>query len=91
MLMILIALGTGIVLFLCFVLGYREGLRLGMRSAKGIEPRPIENPVTAIKDHFEAKKEQKKAQELFDEWEEFENFDGYTEEERKLMNKGGDE
>ena len=40
----------GIVLFLCLLLGFRYGLRLGMQSAKGITPAPLKNPVIAVQD-----------------------------------------
>jgi hypothetical protein len=62
-----------------------------MRSARGIEPPPIKSPITALRERNEAKKERKKAQEIADEWETFENFDGYTDAERKYIDKGGDD
>lgn len=40
----------GIVLFLCLLLGFRYGIRLGMNTAKGITPPPLRNPVIAVQD-----------------------------------------
>ena len=72
---ILASAGLAIVLFLCAFVGYREGLRLGMQAAKGIEPKPIKGPLKAIKD-IRAGKEQEKADKLFIEG--FNNIFGYT-------------
>lgn len=57
--------GTAIVLFLVMFLGFKQGLRLGMTTAKGEVPKPIKNPVRAIQDLKEdnkAKKEIDKAE-----------------------------
>lgn len=45
----IISTGLSIVLFLCAFLGYREGLRLGMQTAKGIELSKIPTPIQAVK------------------------------------------
>jgi hypothetical protein len=58
----IISTALAIVLFLCTFLGYREGIRLGMTTAKGIIPEPIKNPVQAvreIKQHIDESKEAK--------------------------------
>lgn len=81
---LIISTGVGILLFLCFFLGYREGLRLGMRAARGIEPQKIKTPVAIVKEH----QEQKKAEEKVQTFEAFDNYDGYTDIEREWM-KGG--
>ena len=46
----ILSLGVSLLLFLCFIVGYREGLRLGMLSAKGVEPKAIKGPVKVVKD-----------------------------------------
>lgn len=46
----IISTALGIVLFLCLLLGFRYGLRLGMNAAKGITPAPLKNPVIAVQD-----------------------------------------
>lgn len=50
MLYLIISTTIGIVLFLCAFLGFQQGLRLGMRATKGIEPQPVRNPIQFIKD-----------------------------------------
>ena len=47
----------GIVLFLCLLLGFRYGLRLGMNAVKGITPAPLKNPVIAVQDAVNEVKE----------------------------------
>lgn len=47
----------GIVLFLCLLLGFRYGLRLGMNASKGITPAPLKNPVIAVQDAVNEVKE----------------------------------
>lgn len=42
-----ISTGLAIVLFLCLYLGFRQGLRLGMQTSKGIVPPKID-PVAAV-------------------------------------------
>ncbi len=85
--LISVALGFGI--FAVCLLGFYEGLRLGMRTAKGIEPKQIRNPVAVIREKIDYKKAQKEAEQIADEWEMFEKFDGYTDEERAEM--GGEQ
>lgn len=77
-----------ILLFICFAVGYKEGLRLGMRSAKGIEPKPIKGPVNLIKDTIKEREKQRKISELDKIYDEFDKFDGYTEQEREWLRGG---
>lgn len=84
------ALCVGMVLFLCAFLGFRCGLRLGMRAAKGVEPAPIRSPVRVIKDGIEAKAAEKAAKEQGEMWAQIEEYDGYTDAERKLLRKAVD-
>lgn len=46
----IISTALAIVLFLCLLLGFRYGLRLGMNASKGITPPPLKNPVIAVQD-----------------------------------------
>lgn len=48
-----------IILFLCLFLGFKEGLRLGMNAAKGIQPAPLKNPVQAVIETVEGVKAHK--------------------------------
>jgi hypothetical protein len=84
MLYALISIIIGFLIGLAFVLAWLAGLRLGMRSAKGVEP-PSINPVHAVKNAVERRKLEKKIQEIEDEWALFDKFDGYTDEERVMM------
>ena len=86
---LIISIALAILLFICFAIGYKEGLRLGMRSAKGIEPKPIKNPVKAIKEAVEQNKVKKEVAEQESIYEAIERNDGYTEAERELMRGGG--
>ena len=86
---LIICVVLAILLFACFAVGYKEGLRLGMRSAKGIEPKPIKTPIAAIKEAVKERKEEKAAEEQAQVYDAFENYDGYTEQERQWMNGGG--
>ena len=86
---LIISVVLAILLFVCFAIGYKEGLRLGMRSAKGIEPKAIKNPVKAIKEAVEQNKVKKEAAEQESIYEAIERNDGYTEAERELMRGGG--
>lgn len=51
-----------VILFAAFVMAYKQGLRLGITTAKGEIPKPYKNPVKAaidaIEDHAEKKKEE---------------------------------
>lgn len=72
----LIIVGLAIVLFLCMIFGFRYGLRLGMRTSKGIEPEKIRTPaqvVSGIRDNHEAKKESK---EFMSEYSEMMEYNG---------------
>ena len=86
---LIISIALAVLLFVCFAIGYKEGLRLGMRSAKGIEPKPIKNPVKAIKEAVEQNKIKKEVAEQESIYEAIERNDGYTEAERELMRGGG--
>jgi len=79
------SVGIGVLLFGCFVFGYREGLRLGMRSAKGMEPKPLKSPVAAVKEHIERVEAEKKADEQDAVFDTVMNYDGYTDRERAWM------
>ena len=46
----LISVGVGTLLFLCAFLGFRQGLRLGMQTAKGIVPPKLKSPVEVVKE-----------------------------------------
>ena len=86
---LIISAALAILLFVCFAIGYKEGLRLGMRSAKGVEPKAIKNPVKAIKEAVEQNKIKKEVAEQESIYEAIERNDGYTEAERELMRGGG--
>ena len=47
---ILLSVGVSILLFFMFILGFRQGLRLGMQTARGQIPPRIRNPVEVVKD-----------------------------------------
>lgn len=78
----------GIVFFLCFVFAYREGLRLGMNSAKGREPKPIKNPIKAIKEIVNESVANKELEKQMQAYDNFDKYDGYTELEREWMRGG---
>ena len=86
---LIISVVLAVLLFACFAIGYKEGLRLGMRSAKGLEPKAIKNPVKAIKEAVEQNKIKKEVAEQESVYEAIERNDGYTEAERELMRGGG--
>ena len=86
---LIISIALAVLLFVCFAIGYKEGLRLGMRSAKGIEPKAIKNPVKAIKEAVEQNKIKKEVAEQESIYEAIERNDGYTEAEREWMRGGG--
>lgn len=54
---------VAIVFFLCLFLGFKEGLRLGMNAAKGIQPTPLRNPVQAVIETVEGVKAHKENEE----------------------------
>ena len=86
---LIISVVLAVLLFICFAIGYKEGLRLGMRSAKGVEPKAIKNPVKAIKEAVEQNKIKKEVAEQESIYEANERNDGYTEAEREWMRGGG--
>lgn len=53
---ILISAGIGALLFLCAFLGFRQGLRLGMQTAKGRVPSKID--ISTVKQKIDEKKQQ---------------------------------
>lgn len=55
-----------IVLFLCLYFAFREGLRLGMDTAKGKEPEPVKTPVKAFQEYKVNKEMEKKEKEFED-------------------------
>jgi len=85
---IAISAGAGILLFLCLFLGYREGLRLGMRASRGTEPTPVKSPVKIVRDIKEQNANRREAEILKSVWEEIDEFDGFTKEEKQRMNGG---
>lgn len=57
-----------LLIFVVVFMGFLEGVRLGMRSVKGIEPNRIKNPVSAVINTIHEAKttaEQNKADEAF--------------------------
>ena len=86
---IIVSACSVIALFVCFIAGYKEGLRLGMRAQKGIEPPQIKSPVKAVVDAVERIQNTRQAKEEENIFALLDSFDGYTDEERKRM-KGGD-
>ena len=86
---LIISIALAVLLFVCFAIGYKEGLRLGMRSAKGLEPKAIKNPVKAVKEAVEQNKIKKEVAEQESIYEAIERNDGYTEAEREWMRGGG--
>ena len=89
MIYIIVSACSVIALFACFIAGYKEGLRLGMRAQKGIEPPQIKSPVKALSDTIERIENKRQAKEEENIFAMLDNFDGYTDEERRKM-KGGD-
>ena len=86
---LIISVVLAVLLFICFAIGYKEGLRLGVQSAKGIEPKAIKNTVKAIKEAVEQNKVKKEVAEQESIYEAIERNDGYTETEREWMRGGG--
>jgi hypothetical protein len=86
---LIICVVLAILMFACFAVGYKEGLRLGMRSARGIEPKPIKTPIAMIKEAVKEHKEEKAAEEQAQIYDEFESYDGYTAQEKQWMKGGG--
>jgi hypothetical protein len=78
----------GIVLFSCLYLGFRTGLRLGMTTAKGEVPEAIKTPIQVIGEYREAQHMKQEMEKEKEEWEQIEQYDGWTDEERALNNKG---
>jgi len=65
MLIIISSVIIAIMLFLCSFLGFKQGLKLGMQSAKGIEPitkSPIAIIKEIVKEHQETKLEKELAE-----------------------------
>lgn len=83
MLIAIISTGLAIVLFLCLFLGFKQGLRLGMNTAKGIVPEKIKSPVTVIKEVIHDAKEAKKDDEFLKGLSNLMAYDGNSQEEEK--------
>jgi len=79
---ILISVGVGILLFLCMYLGYRQGLRLGMQTAKGQLP-PKLAPVKAIKEAIVPPKPDPATAEILKGHANMMAYDGFLPEERR--------
>ena len=58
----------GVILFVIMIAGFKTGLRLGITTAKGEMPLPMQNPVTkvktVIKEHNNAKEQEQEAKEF---------------------------
>lgn len=74
----------GLVLFLCAYTGFKQGLRLGMNTSKGVIPKPIRNPLTVI-DEIKLTKEQRKKQEEEQKW--FDEMLAFNGERKKVTNE----
>ena len=80
---IAISIGVGGLLFLCSFLGFRQGLRLGMQTAKGQTPPKLRNPVQVVKSMVaEAKAEEEQAS-LMQDHARMMQYDGFLPEERR--------
>ena len=80
----LMSTGLGIALFLCLFLGFRQGLRLGMQTAKGVTPPKLRNPVQVVKSMVaEAKAEEEQAS-LMQDHARMMQYDGFLPEERQV-------
>lgn len=89
MLDLLISAVIACLLFGCAYIGFRCGLRLGIKAAQGEAPKPFRNPVQVVTEHIAKKEAKQAAKQIEDEWTALENFDGYTDAERKLVYKDG--
>ncbi len=77
-------IGGAILLFLCAILGFRWGLRLGMQAAKGQAPPKLNlNPVKAVKETVAKSKQDKEVAGLMDDFSKMMQYDGFTPEERR--------
>jgi len=76
------AIGGAIFLFLCSFLGFRQGLRLGMQTAKGQLPPKI-TPVRAVKEAIAPTKPDKATAELLKGHAAMMAYDGFTPEEKR--------
>ena len=63
----IISTALAIVLFLCFCLAFRWGLKLGIDVSKGKPIEPLKSPIKAIQEHIENKETKKAENELQDE------------------------
>jgi hypothetical protein len=78
----IISAGLGVVLFFIAFMGFKQGLRLGMKTAKGELPKPIRSPAEIIKETVQEVREIKedhehaKAAKKFEE--DMERFMSYT-------------
>jgi len=58
-----------------------------MRAARGEAPAPLKSPIKAIKDAVEYNKAKQTAEQNAEMWAELDTYDGYTDDERKLIKK----
>ena len=79
----LITVGVGTLLFLCAFLGFRQGLRLGMQTAKGIVPPKLKSPVEVVKEAVSEAKQEKQINSLLAEHQRMMDYDGFLPEERR--------
>lgn len=82
MLTIALSLIIGLVLFFMCYLGFRQGLRLGMQTAKGNIPQAIRSPLTVIEEVKLSREQQKRREQEEKEFLEMLAFNG----ERKKVN-----
>ena len=76
MLIAIISVSLAIVIFLCFLLAFKMGLRLGMNASKNITPPPIKTPVQAVGDWWKGKEAKKEDKELKDAFNTVLSYDG---------------
>ncbi len=79
----IISTGVSILLFLCLYLGFRQGLRLGMQTARGQIPPKIRNPVQAVKEAVTEAKQDMATNELLKGYSNMMAHDGFLPEERR--------
>ena len=77
-----ISTGVAILLFLCALLGFRWGIRLGMQTAKGQIPPKLE-PVKAVKEAITPAKPDPMTAELLKGHASMMAYDGFLPEERR--------
>lgn len=78
----IISTGLSIVFFLCMYIGFRQGLRLGMQSAKGTAPPKID-PIGAVIGKVAEVKQVGQQNELLKGYANMMNYTGETPKEEK--------